>query len=463
MAKFMNDDFLLKTESARKLYFDYAQDMPIYDFHNHLRTDEIAEDIAYDTISDVWLGGDHYKWRIMRNMGADESIISGNGDPKEKFALYCKAISKAIGNPLYHWSHLELRRYFGIDEIICPENVDVIWEKSNDRLKSLTARKLITMSNVDTLCTTDNPVDDLRYHKQLKKDNSFDVAVRPSFRPDNAYNMNKDGFCDYVKTLSEVSGVEIKDIDTMKQALSKRIEFFNSMGCLVSDHALDTMQFAECTQSEADTILKRKLSKEDVNPNDGVKYQSVILRFLASEYKKYGWVMQIHIGALRNNNTPQYKKLGPDTGFDATEDASVARGLSGLMNAIECDGGLPKTILYCLNPKDNYSLLSVGGCFAGDIEGKIQFGPAWWFIDHLEGMKRQLTDLSTTAVLGTFVGMLTDSRSFLSFPRHEYFRRILCDFIGDKVENGEIPWDEKWLGGMVKDISYNNAKRYFEK
>jgi glucuronate isomerase len=463
MKTFLDENFLLAGKYSRRLFHGYAKDQPIYDYHNHLIPGQIAMDARYSNITEVWLGGDHYKWRIMRSLGADENLVSGNGDPKDKFSLYVKAVSKAIGNPLYHWSHMELRRYFGIDLILCPENTNKIWEQANEKLPELSVRKILSMSNVHTLCTTDSPVDNLEHHKRLMADPSLRVAVRPSFRPDPVLRIGSEGFRTFIDELSKASGVEINGIDRLKQALINRMDYFGAAGCVVADHALDEICYADAMEHEADQLLKARLSGSRLDKKSIIEYQSVILRFLASEYRKRNWVMQLHIGALRNVNKSMLLKLGPDTGYDAVHDIPVAAALAGLMDAIERDGGLPKTVLFCLNPKDNYALLTIGGCFAGaGTAGKIQFGPAWWFNDHIDGMTKQLADLAAVGVLGTFIGMLTDSRSFLSFPRHEYFRRILCSYIGDKVENGELPWDEKWLGGIVEDICFHNARAYFE-
>ncbi|MCG8500637.1 MAG: glucuronate isomerase [Firmicutes bacterium] len=463
MKSFLDENFLLKSKQAEQLYHDYAKDRPIYDYHNHLEANDIAIDRSYGDLSEVWLQGDHYKWRIMRAMGHDERFISGSGDPKEKLRGYTEAVSQAVGNPLYHWSHMELKGYFGIEERICPENVDKIWEQANSYLKSLSTIKMLTLINVHTLCTTNDILENLDSHKKVMDAQASVVTVRPSFRPDKVVRINKHGFVDYIHRLVDATQIVIRDFGDLKKAIKERLNFFDDMGCLCADHGLDVFNFVLCDEAEANVAFKRVFQEEILSAGDAAKYQSALLRYLAQEYRSRGWVMQLHIGALRDNNQPMYRRLGPDSGFDAVNDAPVAQPLSQFLNAAMEDGGLPKTILYCLNPKDNYILSTIGGCFWGDgIKGRVQFGPAWWFVDHLEGMEKQLTDLATTGVLGTFVGMLTDSRSFLSFVRHEYFRRILCNFIAEKVVNGELPWDEKWLGDMVKRISFDNARTFFE-
>lgn len=462
--KFLSEDFLLYSKEAGILYHDYAKKMPIYDFHNHLNIDEIADNITYENITKAWLGGDHYKWRLMRTTGADERYITGDADDREKFYVYVKALEKSIGNPLYHWSHMELQRFFDIDDIICMDNADKIFDKSAEKLSQLNTRKLITMSNVDTLCSTDDPTSDLKYHKIVGEDKDINFDVFPSFRPDKAVKIDKAEFKEYIKKLGESADIEITNFEKLKTALSKRMDFFDTLGTTVSDHGVDTLNFIKATARDVDEIFRGGLFGRTLTGEEVSKYHSAILTFLGTQYKKRNWVMQLHFGALRSINTRMFNILGPDTGYDAAHDAPVAEACAYLLDAIESDGGLPKTVIYCLNPKDYYSLISVGISFMGDdIAGKVQFGPAWWHTDHIDGIQKQLIDVSSIGAIGYFVGMLTDSRSFLSFPRHEYFRRILCNFIGDLAAKGQVPWDEKWLGKMVEDISFNNAKEFFKK
>lgn len=461
--KFLDESFLLYNDKARTLYHDHAKNMPIYDFHNHLVVSEIAQDISYDNITKVWLGGDHYKWRIMRATGADEANITGNGSDRAKFDVYVKAVEQSPGNPLYHWSHLELQRYFGIEDVICQANADKIFNESAQKIEKLSVRKLINMSNVDALLTIQDPADTLEHHSSVLADESVKFSVCPAYRPDNALKIYLDGFKDYIQKLGESADININSFDELKQALSKRMDFFETLGCTSSDHGLDTITFKRAKYTDVDKVFKgamfgRKLTDEEITI-----YQSELLVFLGGEYSKRNWVMAIHIGALRNVNTKMFNIIGADTGYDTCHDAPVAEAMAGLLDSIEQENGLPKTALFCLNPKDYYSLITIGSSFMRDIPGKVQFGPAWWHLDHIDGMEKQLRDVSSLGSLGYFIGMLTDSRSFLSFPRHEYFRRILCNYMGELVEKGQAPWDEKWLGKMIEDISFNNAKKFFDK
>ena len=404
---FINDDFILKNERAKKLYHEYAKDMPIIDYHCHLSPKMIAEDYRFKNAYDLFLGGDHYKWRQMRTMGIDEEYITGNADDYDKWVCFAKTMPYLIGNPLYHWTHLELKRYFDIDTILTEDTAKEIWDKVNEKLSGdgYSCRDLIRKSNVEVICTTDNPYDDLSFHKQLK---GFATKVIPAFRP---------------------------DLDNIKDDITDRMDYFHENGCRLSDHAIDKMD---------DDIINK-------------------LIFLGEEYAKRGWVWQLHIGALRNNNTRMFEKLGPDTGFDSINDFEIAEGLSRILNELDKKDCLPKTILYCLNPKDNYVLGTMLGNFQkGPAVGKIQFGSGWWFNDNKDGMETQLKALANLGCLGTFIGMLTDSRSFVSYTRHEYFRRILCNLIGELVENSEYPNDEKSLKIIIEGICHNNAEKYFE-
>ena len=464
MKQFLNKDFLLKTETAQKLYHEYAEKMPIFDFHCHLNVAEIWEDKKFNSITEAWLGGDHYKWRLFREMGIDEEFVTGNGDPLEKFRKYASIMPYAIGNPIYHWTHLELRRFFGIDDILSPATADDIYARANEKLKTLTAREMIRMSNVKKIFTTDDPIDDLHYHKLLAEDKSFETEVYPAFRPDKAININLPTYPEYIEKLAKAAEIRIDGISSLCDALAARIDYFDSVGCVCSDHALDTVQFARADRRTVDKIVKKALAGEPLTPVEIAQYKGFILVFLGREYSKRGWVMQYHIGAMRNNSSRNFRELGPDTGFDAIGDTTFAPKLSALLDTLDSTDELPKTILYTLNPRENEVLAALMNCFqrAGTV-GKIQFGSGWWFNDQKDGMERQMTALSNVALISKFVGMLTDSRSFLSYTRHEYFRRILCNFFGDLIENGEYPDDIETVGKIVEDICYNNAVAYFKK
>lgn len=467
MRKFMDDDFLLKNETAKRLFHEYAKDMPIFDFHNHLNAQEIYENQCYKDISQVWLGngfyGDHYKWRIMRSYGIDEKYITGNASGKEKFDKWAEVLTNAIGNPLYHWTHLELKRYFGVEKTLNPSTSDEIWEHCNNLLQKpeFSTRNLLRMMNVKVLCTTDDPIDDLRWHKKLKED-GFEIKVLPAFRPDKALNIDKEGYVEYLEKLSSVTGIVITNLKDLFKALSMRIEYFHENGARISDHACDGNIYAVASEEEVDVILQKALSGKSLSSEEVRKYKGMLMVYLAAEYCRKGWTMQLHIGALRNNSTRNFKIMGADTGYDCMGDDIYMNQLSALLDCIDSENHLPKTILYCLNPRDNDMLVTLAGCFMQQgVRGKVQFGSAWWFCDQKTGMEKQLEALSSMGLLSCFVGMLTDSRSFLSFPRHEYFRRILCNKLGELVENGEYPNDIEFIGKMVQDICYNNAVQYF--
>lgn len=464
MKVFMNEDFLLDTQTAAKLYHEFAEDMPIFDYHCHISPQEIAENKKYRNITELWLGGDHYKWRTMRMNGVDEKYITGDGDDKEKFLKWAETLQNCMGNPLYHWTHLELRRYFGIQELLSSKTAESIWERCNAMLKQedFTARNLIRRSNVKVVCTTDDPVDSLEYHKTLAEDKTFDVKVLPAFRPDKSINIEKDGFIPWLLNLEKITDTKITTFQALKNALISRLEFFHQAGCRISDHALDPLIFQEGTEEEASIIFKKALEGEALTPGEVAVYKAQVLIFLGRQYRRLGWVMQLHIGTLRNTNSRMLKKLGPDTGFDSIGDWTFASELASLLDSLDKTDELPKTILYHLNPRDNEILGTIMGCFqGGSIPGKVQFGSAWWFNDQKDGMEKQLTTLANLGLLSRFVGMLTDSRSFLSYIRHEYFRRILCNILGNWVEKGEIPDDMELLGKLVQDICYNNAESYF--
>jgi glucuronate isomerase len=460
----MDENFLLINDAAVKLYHDYAKNMPIYDYHCHLKPEEIWEDKVYKNITEVWLYGDHYKWRAMRSNGIDEKYITGDASDYDKFMAWAKTIPYCIGNPLYHWTHLELQRYFGIYEILNEDTAKSIWNRCNEMLnsKDFTARALMKKFNVKLVGTTDDPTESLEYHKKIREEGKLDAKVVPSFRPDKGIDINKEGFVDWINKLSEVTNRSIEDYEDLLEALKERIEFFHEQGCRISDHALDYVPYKEAEIEEVRKIFEKAMNMEDISLEEEEKYKTFTLAYMARIYSQKNWTMQLHIGAMRNNNTTMYKLLGADTGFDSINDYEIAVSLSRFLDLLDKEKKLPKTILYTLNPKDNYVLGTMLGNFQGDgIPGKIQFGSGWWFNDQKDGMIKQMTDLANLGLLSRFVGMLTDSRSFLSYTRHEYFRRILCNLIGEWVENGEAPNDMKLLGSMVQNICYNNAKDYF--
>lgn len=465
MTPFMNQDFLLRSETAKKLYHEHAEKMPIIDYHCHINPMEIYEDKRYDSITEVWLGGDHYKWRAMRSCGVSEYYITGDAAPAEKFQKWAETIPNLIGNPLYHWTHLELQRYFGVYEPLNGDNAMKIYEHCNKILAQpdMSARGIIRKSNVKLICTTDDPADDLKAHTLLAADPTAPAVVLPAFRPDKAMRADKADFPQYVRKLEGVVGYTIDTVADMRRALADRIAYFNDRGCRVSDHGLDYAFYVEATEDELNDIYARAKSGKSITWNEELAYHTALLVAVGKEYKKYDWVNQLHFGCLRDNSQKMFRKIGPDTGFDAINDASNALGVSRLLNALEENDALTKTILYSLNPSDNGVVGTLIGCFQTDspIPGKIQQGSAWWFNDNKPGMEAQMTSLMSLGAMGGFVGMLTDSRSFLSYTRHEYFRRILCSLFGKMVEDGEYPADMKTLGRMVENISYNNTLHYF--
>jgi len=464
MKPFMDENFLLTNKTAENLYHNFAKDMPIFDFHCHLSPREIAENKRYQNITEVWLGGDHYKWRAMRANGVEERFITGDAPDKEKFMKWAETMPQCIGNPLYHWTHQELKTYFGIDKLLSPETAEEIWEKANALLQSdaFTAQGLIKRSNVKVLCTTDDPADSLEYHIALAKNEDFNVKVLPAFRPDKSFNIEKAGFIEWIKKLEHASGKEIGSLAAILEALQQRIEFFHATGCRISDHALDPIVFEKATVQEVEAIFQKALQGSILTDSEIRKYKTHILVFLGKQYARLGWVMQLHIGTIRNNSTRMMRILGPDTGFDATADYIFAEALSKFLDTLDNTDELPKTILYCLNPRDYEVLATIAGCFQdGSIPGKLQLGSGWWYNDQKDGMTRQMIVLANIGILSRFVGMLTDSRSFLSYTRHDYFRRILCNLIGEWVEAGEAPHDIKLLGTMVQNICFTNAKNYF--
>jgi len=465
MTPFMNKDFLLKTETAKQLYHEHAEKMPVIDYHCHINPMEIYEDKRYNNITEVWLGGDHYKWRAMRSCGVPEYYITGEASPAEKFQKWAETIPNLIGNPLYHWTHLELQRYFGITEPLTGENAMEIYEKCNAILAKpeMSVRGIIRQSGVKLICTTDDPVDDLKAHAALAKDPDAPAVVLPAFRPDKAMRADKETFPAYVAQLEKVVGYEINTVEDMRKALNDRIAYFADHGCCVSDHALDYCFCVEATEEELNDIYARAKAGKGITWNEQLAYHTALLISVGKEYYKRDWVMQLHFGCLRDNSKKMFARLGPDTGFDSMNDVSNAAGLAGLLNILESADALGKTILYSLNPADNGVIGTVMGGFQTDskIPGKIQQGSAWWFNDHKVGMEQQMVSLMNLGAMGSFNGMLTDSRSFLSYTRHEYFRRILCNLLGQMVEDGEYPADMKTLGAMIENISYNNTLRYF--
>ncbi|AEE15477.1 glucuronate isomerase [Treponema brennaborense] len=468
MKRFMDADFLLETETARKLFREAAADQPIWDFHCHLIPAQIAANKKFAHITEIWLGGDHYKWRQMRTYGIDEKYITGDADPYDKFLAWAETVEHLIGNPLYHWTHLELQRYFGIYEPLTRKSAPAIWKKANELLATdeLSVKGIFEKMNVYAVGTTDDPIDTLEYHEQIASGTApigkISTKVLPSFRPDKAINIGKPDFAHYIEKLAAASGVAINSVDAVVAALVNRLDFFIQHGCRASDHALDYVPFA--IEGDANKAFHDAMRGQPVSKADADTYKTAVLARMAEAYAKRGIVMQYHIAAIRDNNGAMYKKLGPDTGYDAVHDHQVSENLAGLLNYIESAGGLPKTVLYTLNPKDYYPLGTLIGCYqGGGIRGKIQLGSAWWFCDHKDGMEQQMKVLGNLGMLSAFVGMLTDSRSFLSYPRHEYFRRILCNIVGTWVENGEYPADEDTLKGIVSGVSFTNALAYFGK
>lgn len=460
---FIYEDFLLQTSFASRLYHDYAKDLPIIDYHNHLSPEKIAEDHMFDNISQVWLLGDHYKWRAMRTLGIDEKYITGNTSDLEKFMKWGETVPYTVRNPLYHWTHLELKRYFNIDTLLDQKNAQEIYNTCSELLQSraYTTKGLLEKMKVEVVCTTDDPLDTLEYHKKASKNDG--LKLLPAFRPDKAYAVeNTTVFLEYLGKLEEVISASIHTYTDLLEALESRINYFHDNGCRLADHGLDYLPFYKSEAFNASKIFNTLKNGESLNLDEVAFFKSDVLKFLSKCYHKKGWVQQFHLGALRNNNLRMLQKLGPDTGFDSIGDFSQASSLGNFLNYLDSTDQLAKTIIYNLNPADNEVIAAMIGNFNdGSVRGKIQFGSAWWFLDQKDGMEKQLNSLSNIGLLSCFVGMLTDSRSFLSFPRHEYFRRILCNLIGKDVANGELPEDEKWLGKIVSDICYHNAKAYF--
>ncbi len=450
--KFITNDFMLHNETAKKLFHEYAENLPIIDYHCHLSPKQIAENYQFKNAYDLFLGGDHYKWRQMRSNGIEEKYITGDGDDYEKFMMFARTLPLLIGNPLYHWTHLELLRYFGIEDVLNEKTCKQIWDKCNELLatEDFRAQALIKKSNVEVVCTTDDPADNLKYHKELK---GFSTKVLPTFRPDKCVEIGKEPFIDYIKNIG------VTTFEELLNWLTSRIEYFAQAGCKLSDHGVEYVPYAE---GDASAVFAKKMKGGQLTAEEEDIYKTAVIRHCAKEYARRSWTLQIHMGAIRNNNTNMYNKLGPDTGFDSVHDYPVAQNLSKLLDSLEKEDLLPKTILYSLNPKDNYVLATMLGNFQkAPTAAKLQLGSGWWFNDQRDGMEAQMKALANLGILGKFIGMLTDSRSFVSYPRHEYFRRIMCSLIGSWVENGEYPEDYDALKTIVEGISYKNAKEYF--
>ena len=468
MKNFMDKDFLLETETARKLYHEHAEDMPIIDYHCHLPPKEIYEDKKFRNLAEAWLGagdrfGDHYKWRALRARGYAEDSISGPDDDYKKYRQFVDSMPYFVGNPLYLWSHLEMQRYFDIHDVICPANADKIWNEANKKLETLTARKMMEKFNVKVVCTTDDPVDSLEWHKKMAADKTLKVKVHPAFRPDKVLNPELPAFAPWVKQLEKVVAKPVTSLEELCAALGERLAFFDEMGCRLSDHSLEVVHYAPATYEEANAAFVKGLKGEALTSEELDKYKGYILLFLGKQYARMGWVQQYHIGATRNNSAVMFNKIGPDTGFDGMGDEVFISKLSALLAALQSEDALPKTVLYCLNPRDTYALCVLAGCFQKEgVKGRVQVGAAWWFLDQPDGMQQNMETQMQVGLIAQSVGMLTDSRSFLSYPRHELYRRLLCNKLGALVESGQYPASElDTLGKIVEDICYNNAKDFF--
>lgn len=459
---YINDDFLIKSEIGKKLYMD-IKDMPIYDYHCHLSPKEIYEDKKYKNLTEIWLGGDHYKWRAMRINGIKEKYITGDGDDYEKFLAFVKTLKYAIGNPLYQWSHLEMLRYFDIDLPLKEENAKEIWDRANEKLKNISARSLIKKAGVTHICTTDDPTDDLEYHRLIAEDKSFETKVFPTFRPDVSFKIDREAFLPWLEKLEKVTKKKISNLDEFEEAIISRIDYFHERGSRIADHGFEGFDFVVPDRKEAFEIFRNKLQNKEISQAEATIFRSYMISMYAREYTKRNWAMQMHIGALRNNNTRMFNRLGADIGFDSMGDFSNAQDLNKYFDYLDQEDALPKTIVYNLNSNDNDVFASLMGNFPKeDIPARVAFGTSWWFYDQRDGIEKQMTSMANLALLGRFVGMVTDSRSFLSYTRHEYFRRVACNLIGTWVDENLIPNDYELLSEMLRNLCYNNAKEYFE-
>ena len=462
--KFIHDNFLLENKYAEELFHNYAKNQPIIDYHNHLPPQEILEDKIYNNLTNVWINGDHYKWRAMRTLGVNEKFITGNAPEKDKFMRWAKTVPYTMRNPLYHWTHLELARYFDIYDLLNEKSAEKIYDETSEKLsnQNYSCQNLLRKVNAELVCTTEDPTDTLEYHQELTKSN-FEIKVSTAFRPDKAILIDSDGYNDYINSLGKASNTNIDTYQDLQEALRSRIAYFDKNGCKLCDHGLNQISFESYTENEVAAIFKKKRNGVQLSKDEVLKFETAVLIFLSETYHEFEWVQQFHLGALRNNNLRMHSILGPDTGWDSIGDFPQAQKLSTFLNTLDSKDKLTKTIIYNLNPADNEVMATMIGNFNdGSVKGKVQFGSGWWFLDQKDGMTKQLNALSNMGLISCFIGMLTDSRSFLSFPRHEYFRRVLCNLLGDEIKRGELPKEEiGWIGKMVSDISYYNAKEYF--
>lgn len=464
MKKFIHDDFLLETDHAKELYHSFAETQPIIDYHCHLPANELANNKRFENMTKIWIDGDHYKWRAMRALGIEEKYITGNASDREKFKKWAETVPYALRNPLYHWTHMELSRYFGIDELLSPKSAEKIYDQCNAQLglPTFSTQGLVDSMNVEVICTTDNPLDDLSHHKKIA-DSDWPVKVLPTFRPDELIDIEKAGFTDYLTALSEVTGINITDFESLREAIKDRVNHFHDHGCRLSDHGLPHLYGTEFSEKDINRILSNRFDKKTLTCAETAQYKSAILYVLGGLYAEKNWVMQFHLGPIRDTNKAVLSKIGMNAGVDSIGDFQQAEQLASFLNRLNENDCLPKTILYNSNPNDNEVFATMAGNFTGEgIKGKVQFGAAWWFLDQKDGITAQLDSISNMGLLSCSIGMLTDSRSFLSFPRHEYYRRILCNILGNDIKMGLLPNDMEWIGKIIQDITYNNAKEFFQ-